>query len=109
MFGELGQIPAVRRHLFGSRWTPIQRIKGHDDIFLAAGITEIELEPLLSSNAGKLKVRSGVPRFQSCHSFLQVKLFCLPLRPEVAMDHKRTILSWSNNLRQGSFKKTAVS
>src|SRR5579871_236680 len=74
MFGELGQIPAVRRHFIGSRWTPVQGVKRHNDVFLASEVTELELMSLFSRYRGKLNLRRHLSSLQSCHSFLQSNL-----------------------------------
>jgi hypothetical protein len=40
--GELLAIRVERRQLFSSSWSPVQRMKSHKNIFLAAEITELD-------------------------------------------------------------------
>ena len=46
--GELLAIRVERRQLFSSSWSPVQRMKSHKNIFLAAEITELDFRPLLT-------------------------------------------------------------
>src|ERR1700749_4208836 len=110
MFGELWQIPSVRRPFIGSSGTPVQGVKRHNHVFLPSEITELELMSLFARNCGQFNLRRHLSSLQSCHLSSSIKIW--PAQEimslfKLACCRSVIILSWSNNLRQGSLKKTA--
>src|SRR5262249_61549611 len=63
VIGELGQIPAVRRHLAGSSRAPIQRIKSDHDVLFSTVVAEFDLVSLLAGYGGEVKKPGGGSRF----------------------------------------------
>lgn len=58
--GELLAIRVERRQLFSSSRGPVQRMKSHQNIFLATEIAELYFCPLLTFDCRQLEVRRSI-------------------------------------------------